>query len=198
MSRPQWAGMETCVLASAAIVAGERAGLVGQAPLGPRLSLGTVSSAKRLVRLLVASMLVLIASTFVIALAPASALAASGHDIKPSAAEKKHHSGRRHRAGAVMLALGSGFGSREGAARVRVLQRRLARAGCAPGPIDGLYGPRTEQAVIRFQAARGLLVDGIAGPQTLAHLGTQRTSHRITRPRHPGGSHHPAHRPSRR
>ena len=40
----------------------------------------------------------------------------------------------------------------------------------APGPIDGRYGPRTEQAVERFQSARGLRVDGIAGPLTLAAL----------------------------
>ena len=42
--------------------------------------------------------------------------------------------------------------------------------GYAPGPIDGRYGPRTAQAVSRFQAAHGLVVDGIAGPFTLAAL----------------------------
>jgi peptidoglycan hydrolase-like protein with peptidoglycan-binding domain/Tfp pilus assembly protein PilF len=67
-----------------------------------------------------------------------------------------------------MLALGSGYSSHRDA--VRALQRRLARAGDAPGPIDGRYGPRTEQAVIRFQATHGLLVDGIAGPLTWAAL----------------------------
>ncbi len=60
----------------------------------------------------------------------------------------------------------SGHGSR----RVRSLQRQLTRAGDAPGPIDGRYGPRTELAVSRFQAARGLQVDGIADAQTLAEL----------------------------
>jgi peptidoglycan hydrolase-like protein with peptidoglycan-binding domain len=55
---------------------------------------------------------------------------------------------------------------------VRVLQRRLTRAGDAPGPIDGRYGPLTERAVERFQAARGLAVDGIAGPRTWAALST--------------------------
>jgi peptidoglycan hydrolase-like protein with peptidoglycan-binding domain len=53
---------------------------------------------------------------------------------------------------------------------VRDLQRLLARTGYAPGPIDGRYGPRTEQAVRRFQADRGLQVDGIAGRQTLTAL----------------------------
>jgi peptidoglycan hydrolase-like protein with peptidoglycan-binding domain len=33
-------------------------------------------------------------------------------------------------------------------------------------PHDGVYGPQTEQAVRRYQAAKGLTVDGVCGPQT--------------------------------
>ena len=72
----------------------------------------------------------------------------------------------------VALYPGAGYAG-GGSARVRVLQRRLAGAGFASGPIDGRYGPRTEQAVRSFQAARGLGVDGIAGAQILAHLGNR-------------------------
>ena len=72
---------------------------------------------------------------------------------------------------------GAGYAGR-GSGAVRVLQRRLDAAGYAPGPIDGRYGPRTEQAVIRFQAAHGLRVDGIAGPQTFAGLERVRDSQR--------------------
>jgi len=70
-----------------------------------------------------------------------------------------------------------------GSGLVRVLQRRLVADGFAPGPLDGRYGPLTESAVVRFQIAHGLLVDGIAGPQTLAHLGFgagPRPVHRLT------------------
>ncbi len=70
----------------------------------------------------------------------------------------------------ITLALGSGYAARHGASSVRLLQRRLASVGDAPGLIDGRYGPLTERAVARFQAAHGLRVDGIAGPITLAAL----------------------------
>ena len=50
------------------------------------------------------------------------------------------------------------------------LQRRLRAAGQPVGPIDGVYGPRTEAAVSRLQSARGLAVDGVAGPLTYAAL----------------------------
>jgi peptidoglycan hydrolase-like protein with peptidoglycan-binding domain len=41
----------------------------------------------------------------------------------------------------------------------------------ADGHFDGVFGPRTELAVRTLQGARGLLVDGIAGPLTLRALG---------------------------
>ena len=36
---------------------------------------------------------------------------------------------------------------------------------------DGAFGPKTEDAVEAFQRRAGLVVDGIAGPATLAALG---------------------------
>lgn len=36
--------------------------------------------------------------------------------------------------------------------------------------VDGNFGTRTEQAVIRFQTDKGLQVDGIVGPQTIYEL----------------------------
>jgi murein L,D-transpeptidase YcbB/YkuD len=35
-----------------------------------------------------------------------------------------------------------------------------------PGPVDGLFGPRTEAAVRAYQRDQGVLVDGIVGDQT--------------------------------
>ena len=68
-----------------------------------------------------------------------------------------------------VLQVGSGY-VRGGSPAVRQLQHDLVAAGYRSGPADGRYGPLTERAVMRFQRARHLRVDGIAGPQTLDHL----------------------------
>ena len=74
-------------------------------------------------------------------------------------------------ADAAPLDLGSGFGAGREARRVKTLQRSLRRLGWAPGPVDGLFGQRTESAVRRFQTARGLAPDGVAGAATWRVLG---------------------------
>jgi peptidoglycan hydrolase-like protein with peptidoglycan-binding domain len=70
----------------------------------------------------------------------------------------------------VVLAPGSGYQQVAGSGQVRTLQRRLAGLGFAPGPIDGRYGPRTTQAVERFQSARRLTIDGVMGARSFAAL----------------------------
>jgi peptidoglycan hydrolase-like protein with peptidoglycan-binding domain len=92
--------------------------------------------------------------------------------IKQSSPTHRASSSRARGPGIRTVAPGAGYDSAAGSAPVRVLQRRLARAGDRPGPIDGRYGPLTEQAVQRFQAAHGLRVDGIAGPRTWTALST--------------------------
>lgn len=56
-------------------------------------------------------------------------------------------------------------------AEVEAIQETLKEYGLFDGPVTGYYGTQTEAAVRRFQRARGLTVDGIAGPQTLGALG---------------------------
>jgi len=53
---------------------------------------------------------------------------------------------------------------------VRDVQNRLAGLGYSPGDVDGAYGPATAGAVRAFQRDRGLEVDGVVGPTTLAAL----------------------------
>ena len=61
---------------------------------------------------------------------------------------------------AVLLERGTGYGIHGGSRAVRELQRLLRRLGQAPGPVDGLYGPLTAEAVERFQRAHALIAAG--------------------------------------
>ena len=50
------------------------------------------------------------------------------------------------------------------------LQARLIELGYLKGKADGFFGPKTEDAVKRFQQMNGLKADGYAGPLTLERL----------------------------
>lgn len=63
---------------------------------------------------------------------------------------------------------GQNVGSR--GAVVEWVQTRLKEMGYNVGGIDGLYGPKTKKAVEQFQKKNGLVVDGIAGYNTLSML----------------------------
>lgn len=54
---------------------------------------------------------------------------------------------------------------------VRELQQLLKNAGFDPGPIDGIFGSRTQAAVIAFQKEMHLVADGIVGVRTWTALG---------------------------
>ncbi len=53
---------------------------------------------------------------------------------------------------------------------VAFLQRKLKELSFYSGEIDGLYGDMTINAVIQFQRSQNIMVDGVAGPQTLGCL----------------------------
>ena len=55
-------------------------------------------------------------------------------------------------------------------AAVKRIQQALKAKGFDPGPLDGIWGRSSISAARRFQASKGLKVDGVVGPLTMAAL----------------------------
>lgn len=53
----------------------------------------------------------------------------------------------------------------------KVIQQKLKKWGYYTGAVDGIYGPKTKEAVKYFQRKNGLTVDGIVGKKTAAAMG---------------------------
>ncbi len=49
-------------------------------------------------------------------------------------------------------------------------QGLLTAHGAKPGPIDGIFGPKTDEATRAYQRGHGHDVDGIIGPHTWTSL----------------------------
>jgi len=187
VSRSEWAWTESCALVGALLRAVQRLGMDRvQARLRHgRVTHGT-SSFTRFTWVTAVTMLML-ALTPAVALGQAgsphhrasAASAARGGSQTRRATRTSHKtdpqharaaSARSRSSHAELLAFGTGYGASSGSAAVRTLQDRLISLGYSPGPVDGRYGPLTENAVIAFQAGHGLRVDGIAGPLTQTAL----------------------------
>ncbi len=54
---------------------------------------------------------------------------------------------------------------------VRAIQEKLKERGLYKSTVDGIYGTKTKEAVIKFQKQQKIAADGIAGPVTLRKLG---------------------------
>ncbi len=54
---------------------------------------------------------------------------------------------------------------------IRQVQQELLKKGFDPGPIDGILGPRTKEAVSNFQDRFGMKASGDINNKTLFALG---------------------------
>jgi peptidoglycan hydrolase-like protein with peptidoglycan-binding domain len=71
------------------------------------------------------------------------------------------------------------IGSNEPA--VRDLQEALVALGFDPGPVDGVFGAKTESAVRKFQQAREIPIDGVVGRVTWINIDEADQSHPVLR-----------------
>jgi peptidoglycan hydrolase-like protein with peptidoglycan-binding domain len=53
---------------------------------------------------------------------------------------------------------------------LRDIQAQLQAHGFKPGPVDGNLGPRTCAAVLAYQKAAGLRIDGVIDPKLQNHM----------------------------
>ena len=61
------------------------------------------------------------------------------------------------------------------ASQTKTVQTKLKNWGYYSGKVDGIYGPKTKEAVKYFQRKNGLTVDGIVGKKTAAAMGINLT-----------------------
>jgi peptidoglycan hydrolase-like protein with peptidoglycan-binding domain len=62
---------------------------------------------------------------------------------------------------------------------VKDLQEALKTLGFDPGPVDGIFGAQTENAVKQFQQAREIPVDGVVGRVTWINIDEADQSHPV-------------------
>lgn len=62
-------------------------------------------------------------------------------------------------------------GNPEERRRIRLVQTGLAELGYSPGPVDGMMGEQTRQAIRDFQRDRAMPVTGEVGPELVDELG---------------------------
>jgi peptidoglycan hydrolase-like protein with peptidoglycan-binding domain len=79
------------------------------------------------------------------------------------------------------LAPGAGYRQPGGGPQVRAVQRRLRGLGLRPGPVDGLYGPRTQAAIERFQRKAGERASGVLSAATAVALARTDSGQRTRR-----------------
>ena len=64
----------------------------------------------------------------------------------------------------------------QGSEPIRQAQQALKEKGFDPGPVDGMDGPRTREAVRRYQKQNNIVANGRLGGDTYESLGVKRDS----------------------
>lgn len=77
--------------------------------------------------------------------------------------------------GLVQTAMAASYRQGDTGSAVTTIQTKLQRWGYFDGPVDGVYGTKTVEAVRYFQKSNGLTADGVAGSATLKALGMEKS-----------------------
>lgn len=62
-------------------------------------------------------------------------------------------------------------------AKVIALQKKLNKLDYLEAKVDGVFGRKTEQAVINYQSDHNLTIDGVAGNEVFSHLNSDHHNH---------------------
>lgn len=92
--------------------------------------------------------------------ARADARANARPDARPDAREAGEGRERQASTGVARTGERPRSSTAQGDPQIRAIQNILAGLGYAPGPVDGLYGAATREAIKRFEAERGMPVTG--------------------------------------
>lgn len=83
--------------------------------------------------------------------------------------------GEQAQAGAQGQSMGSQAGAQQASSEtIRSVQQSLSEQGYDAGPVDGIMGPKTREALKEFQQAQGLDASGELNEQSLAEMGLER------------------------
>ncbi len=69
-----------------------------------------------------------------------------------------------------------GYGDESAGSTVAAVQEELAQQGYYRGEVDGIFGPQTRRAIVRYQSDHGLDVTGDLTPDTLQALGLRQVA----------------------
>lgn len=95
----------------------------------------------------------------------------SADSSKKSAQSSTRRTTRRRTVRRRTARVPAGSQTRPSRERYRQIQQALAEAGFDPGPVDGLWGPQSEDAMADFQEARDLEPTGRIEALSLIQLG---------------------------
>jgi hypothetical protein len=110
-------------------------------------------------------------SAFLISLFAVGSLMAAGE--QESGKSRSQSASQMEQSGQQQSQQLAGAGQQLDSEQIRQVQQALQEKGANPGPVDGIMGPKTQQAIKQFQQDNGIAATGRLDSQTLQALEVQ-------------------------